>query len=143
MTAASARAIPPLVLVVDDDAKLSTVMVRALERAGYACRVAASGDETLWAVQEHEPDALVLDVMIPHPGGVETCAYLRRHGYTGPIIVISARSHPDDRAAAVRAGADRFFAKPFGLAAMIDALGDELRLRTAVDVTNATPFKID
>jgi DNA-binding response OmpR family regulator len=121
-----------LVLVVDDDEKLATLMVRALERAGYACRIAASGDETLWAVQEHVPDALVLDVMIPHPGGVETCRYLRGRGFTGPIIVISARSHPDDRAAATRAGADQFLAKPFALSDLVEALQNELTERAAV-----------
>jgi DNA-binding response OmpR family regulator len=120
---------PPQVLVVDDDEKLAGVIVRALERAGFLCRVAASGDETLWAVQEHSPDALVLDVMIPHPSGVETCGYLRRHGFVGPVIVISGRSHPDDRAAAARAGADRFLAKPFALSELVDALEDELRVR--------------
>jgi DNA-binding response OmpR family regulator len=117
------------VLVVDDDEKLAAVIVRALERAGYLCRIATSGDETLWAVQEHVPEALVLDVMIPHPSGVETCGYLRRHGFAGPVIVISGRSHPDDRAAAARAGADRFLAKPFALSELVTALDDEIQLR--------------
>jgi DNA-binding response OmpR family regulator len=114
------------VLVVDDDEKLAAVIVRALERSGYVCQVAMSGDETLWAVQEHLPDALVLDVMIPHPGGVETCAYLRRHGFRGPVVVISGRSDPDDRAAAFRAGADQFLPKPFALSELVEALDDEL-----------------
>ena len=93
--------------------------------AGYVCRVATSGDQTLWAVSDHRPDALVLDVMIPHPSGVEVCRHLRSTGFRGAIVIISARSNPDDRAAAGRAGADRFLAKPFVLADLVGTL-DEL-----------------
>ncbi|MET0727089.1 MAG: response regulator [Acidimicrobiales bacterium] len=113
------------VVVVDDDDKLAAVIVRALELAGYHCRVAASGDQTLWAVNDHPPDALVLDVMIPHPSGIEVCRHLRAGGYDGVIVVISARSNPDDYAAAQRAGADRFLAKPFALSDLVANL-DEL-----------------
>lgn len=113
------------VVVVDDDYKLAAVIVRALERAGYHCRVAASGDQTLWAVSDRPPDALVLDVMIPHPSGIEVCRHLRAGGYDGVIVVISARSNPDDHATARRAGADWFLAKPFALSDLVANL-DEL-----------------
>lgn len=116
---------PRDVLVVEDDTKLANVIVRACERAGFACRTAASGDQALWAINDGRPDALVLDVMIPHPSGIEVCRHLRNIGYDGPIVAISARSSPDDRAAAQRAGVDRFLAKPFALADLVDRL-DEL-----------------
>ncbi len=119
----------PGILVVDDDDKLTSVIVRALERAGYRCRTAATGDQTLWAVNGDRPDALVLDVMIPHPSGVEVCRHLRADGYDGPILVVSARSSVEDRAAAARAGADRFFAKPFALSDLVDTLGEMLAAR--------------
>lgn len=110
------------VLVVDDDEKLAAVISRALDRAGYRCRVAASGDQTLWAVNDDPPDALVLDVMIPHPSGVEVCRHLRASGFEGAIVIISARSNPGDRAAARRAGADQFLAKPFPLSHLVATL---------------------
>jgi DNA-binding response OmpR family regulator len=110
------------VLIVDDDLKLADVLARSLERAGYDCTVAASGDEALWAFAALGPDALVLDVMIPHPSGSEVCRHLRDHGFAGPIVVMSARGNPDDRAAAERAGADLFLAKPFALAELARAL---------------------
>jgi two-component system response regulator MprA len=114
---------PGRVLVVDDDEKLAGVVVRALERAGYSCAVATSGDQALWSIAAEQPDAVVLDVMIPHPGGVEVCRHLRSGGYSRPILVMSARSAPEDRAAAVRAGADEFLAKPFALADLVRLLG--------------------
>lgn len=111
------------VLIVDDDQKLALILARWLGQVGFSCTVAESGDEALWSINRAEPDALVLDVMIPHPGGVEVCRHLRAGGFTGPIVMISARSNPEDRAATARAGADRFLAKPFAL----DALATTLR----------------
>lgn len=122
---------PPSVLVVDDDVKLAGLLGRALERAGYHCVVAGSGDQALWAANAHHPDALVLDVVIPHPSGLEVCRHLRVAGFAGPIVVISARSRPDDRAAALRAGADAFMAKPFALSDLVSSL-DALMARGAV-----------
>jgi DNA-binding response OmpR family regulator len=110
------------VLIVEDDHKLAAVLARSLQRAGYACTIAESGDQALWAVDARPPDALVVDVMIPHPSGIEVCRHLRRSGFDGPIVVISARSNADDRAAAQRAGADRFLAKPFALAELVSTL---------------------
>jgi DNA-binding response OmpR family regulator len=110
------------VLVVDDDVKLASVIVRFLERVGYSCTTARSGDEALWAVNKATPDAIVMDVMIPHPSGIEVCRHMRAEGYPGPIVVISARSTPSDRAAAVRAGATDFLAKPFPLAELASSL---------------------
>jgi DNA-binding response OmpR family regulator len=115
----------PVVLVVDDDLKFADIVVRRLERAGYDCVTGESGDQALWAVLEHRPRTIVLDVMMPHPSGIEVCRHLRADGWTGGVVIMSARSNPDDRATAVRAGADAFLAKPFALddlVATVDSL---------------------
>ncbi len=117
------------VLVVEDDQKLSRILAAWLEQAGFACVVAESGDQALWAMNSGEPDALVLDVMIPHPSGVEVCRHLRACGFGGAIVMISARSSPGDRAAA-RAGADRFLAKPFPLDDLVATLRELLDARS-------------
>jgi two-component system response regulator MprA len=57
------------------------------------------------------------------------CRHLRNSGFDGPIVVISARSNADDRAAAQRAGADRFLAKPFALAELVATLGSLIEAR--------------
>ncbi|MCU1428288.1 MAG: tcrA [Actinomycetia bacterium] len=109
----------PYVLVVEDDPKMATIVERCLQRASYATEVATSGDQALWAVLNRSPIAIVLDVMIPHPSGIEVCKHLRREGWTGPIVIVSARSSPADRDVALRAGADAFMAKPFVLAELL------------------------
>ena len=116
----------PIVLVVDDDVKLAAVITRYLERVGWSCVTAHSGDQALWAMNDEPPAALVLDVMIPHPSGLEVCRHVRAVGYEGPIVVISARSGSEDRAAALRAGASSFLAKPFRLSELASVLAPVL-----------------
>lgn len=115
------------VLVVDDDAKFVRVVVRCLERAGYECTTAQSGDEGLRATREQEPDALVLDVMMPGPGGIDVCQHLRTEGWAGGIVIVSARSSSTDRANAARAGADAFLAKPFPLGDLVSIVDGLVR----------------
>jgi DNA-binding response OmpR family regulator len=107
------------VLVVDDDPKFVDVTVRSLERAGYHCITGGSGDQALWAVLTDRPDVIVLDVMMPHPSGIEVCRHLRNDGWTGGVVVVSARCSASDRATAERAGADAFLGKPFPLSELV------------------------
>ena len=113
------------VLVVDDDPKFVRIVVRCLERAGYECATAQSGDEALGAMLELKPRAIVLDVMMPGRSGIDVCQRLRAEGWAGGIIIVSARSNSADRADAARAGADAFLAKPFPLTELVAAV-DEL-----------------
>jgi DNA-binding response OmpR family regulator len=105
----------PYVLVVEDDPKMATIIERVLRTASYKTGIAATGDQALWAVLNEAPAAIVLDVMIPHPSGIEVCRHLRNEGWNGAVVVVSARSSPADRDAALRAGADAFLGKPFAL----------------------------
>ena len=111
-----------VVLIVEDDDKLATLMGRMLGRAGYDCVLAPTGDEALRAMRDRTPDAAIVDVMIPHPDGIEICRKFRRDGWEGPIIAISGRNSADDRRRTLDAGADTFLAKPFRLADVIAAL---------------------
>ena len=75
---------------------------RGLQLGGYECTVAGSGDQALWAVLGRHPDVIVLDVMIPHPSGIEVCRHLRQIGWDGFIVIVSARSNAGDVEAATR-----------------------------------------
>jgi DNA-binding response OmpR family regulator len=111
------------VLIVEDDPKMAAIIERCLRRADYETEIAATGDQALWSVLDHAPTAMVLDVMIPHPSGIEVCRHLRGRGWEGPVVVVSARSSPADRDAALRAGANAFLGKPFGLTELLDTVG--------------------
>ncbi len=113
------------VLVVDDDPKFVDIVVRFLDRVGYECVVAESGNEALQAIGEHTPAAIVLDLMMPGPSGIEVCRLLRAEGWAGGIVIVSARSNSTDRSEAMRVGADAFLAKPFPLGELATTI-DEL-----------------
>lgn len=113
----------PSVLVVEDDAKLARLLQRALARRGLVAVVAATGDEALRALRTSPGlSAMVLDVMIPHPDGIEVCRQARRDGWLHPVVVISARTDDLHARRAIDAGATVFLAKPFSL----DELGERL-----------------
>jgi DNA-binding response OmpR family regulator len=122
------------VLVAEDDTKFGELLARALGRAGLGSVVADSGDAALRALQSGAAlSAVVVDVMIPHPDGIELCRHLRRTGWTIPVVAISARSSPTDRARVQAAGADAFLSKPFALSDLVELLGT-LIARSGPDV---------
>ena len=110
-------------LVVEDDEKFAGLLARAFSHLGFSAAFAVTGDGALDAMREDLPfAAVVLDIMIPHPDGIEVCHQLRRDGWAGPIVVISALDGSDTRIRARGAGADVFLAKPFRLEELMDAV---------------------
>jgi two-component system OmpR family response regulator len=104
------------VLVVEDEAKMASLLRRALEREGYAVDVAGTGEDALWLGTENDYDAVVLDVMLPPPDGFEVCRTLRTRGRWAPVLLLTARDAVEDRVAGLDAGADDYLAKPFSFA---------------------------
>jgi DNA-binding response OmpR family regulator len=101
------------VLVVEDDKQLASGLRRGLEAEGYAVDVALTGTDGEWFANENTYDAMVLDVMLPGLAGDALCARRRDSGDWTPILMLTARSGPEQEARALDAGADDFLAKPF------------------------------
>ncbi len=110
------------VLVVEDDPKMAGLLKRGLEREGYAVDVAADGREALWAAEEHDYRAIVLDAMIPGPDGFEVCRTLRQKGRWSPVLMLTARDAVADRVAGLDAGADDYLVKPFSFSELFARL---------------------
>jgi two-component system OmpR family response regulator len=110
------------ILVVEDDKHLAGALRRGLEGEGYAVDVALDGREGEWLATENTYDALVLDVMLPSLGGDELCARRREAGDWTPILMLTARSGPEQEAQALDAGADDFLAKPFSFVVLVARL---------------------
>ncbi|HSM57513.1 MAG TPA: response regulator [Candidatus Sulfomarinibacteraceae bacterium] len=120
------------VIIVDDDRELLHLIGLALHRAGFQPIGAANADEALRKVQEEQPALIVLDVMLPGVSGIELCRKLRQEAGTLPlpIIMLSARSHVDDKIEGLEAGADEYLTKPISpkeLIARIKALLERTR----------------
>jgi two-component system phosphate regulon response regulator OmpR len=100
-------------LVVDDDARLRTLLQRFLTEQGHRVATAADAAEARGAIAAMAFDLLVLDVMMPGETGLELAEALRRERIETPILMLTARGAPDDRVAGFEHGADDYLAKPF------------------------------
>jgi DNA-binding response OmpR family regulator len=100
------------VLVVDDEPIVREVVVRYLEREGYSTLEAGHGDRARELVEEHGPDLVVLDVMLPGSDGLELCRWIRSRSNV-PVIMLTARGEEADRIVGLELGADDYVTKPF------------------------------
>jgi len=112
------------VLVVEDEPKMASLIERALVREGYAVDLAGTGEEALWASDEVNYDAIVLDAMIPPPDGFEVCRRMRADGRWNPVLMLTARDGVNDRVRGLDAGADDYLTKPFVLSELMARLRD-------------------
>jgi two-component system response regulator MprA len=119
------------VLVVDDDAAVRQSLATALGRDGYEVVAAQDGNAALAHLIAASVDAIVLDVAMPEPNGLEVCRRLRARGDRTPILMLTARDLVDDRVAGLDAGADDYLAKPFALAELRARLRALLRRNAA------------
>lgn len=124
---------PPRLLIVEDDEALIELLSYNLERQGYGCRVARSGDEALLSLDEEPVDLVLLDWMLPGGvSGIEICRQIRaKPDIKGlPVIMLTARGEEADRVRGLTTGADDFVVKPFSIAELI-ARVDALLRRSA------------
>ena len=120
------------ILVVDDDSAVRESLRRALKLEGYEVELAADGDAALERIgADSEPDAVILDVMMPGTDGLEVCRTLRASGNRLPVLMLTARGAVDDRVAGLDAGADDYLVKPFALDELFARLRALLRRRGA------------
>jgi DNA-binding response OmpR family regulator len=115
------------ILVVEDDKQLASALRRGLEAEGYAVDVALTGTDGEWFANENTYDALVVDVMLPGVAGDTLCARRRDAGDWTPILMLTARSGPEQEARALDAGADDFLSKPFSFMVLTARLRALLR----------------
>ena len=110
------------VLVVEDKAKLATVLSTGLRKAGLSADVSATGEDAIWMTASTPYDAVILDVMLPGIDGFETCRRLRSNAVWAPILMLTARDGIDDRVTGLDSGADDYLTKPFSLRELLARL---------------------
>ncbi len=106
---------PHKLLVAEDDAEIRQALERILTYEGYEVISANDGAAALDAIREHEPDAILLDVMMPFVDGLGVCRKIRERGDRTPVLMLTARHELSDRVAGLDAGADDYVTKPFEL----------------------------
>ena len=115
------------ILVVDDDPAMRNALGRALRQGGYEVEAAADGQEALASLSATSHDAVLLDVLMPGPDGLEVCRTLRHRGDHTPVLMLTARDSVADRVAGLDAGADDYLVKPFHLDELLARLRALLR----------------
>jgi two-component system, OmpR family, response regulator MprA len=133
---------PSRILVVDDERALRDSLRRALALEGYEVELAADGEEALYRLTtgEVEPDAIVLDVLMPRVDGLEVARRLRQAGNRTPILMLTARDQVEDRVAGLDAGADDYVVKPFALEELFARVRALLRRTGETDGGGALRF---
>ncbi|MBU6498032.1 MAG: phosphate regulon transcriptional regulator PhoB [Rhodospirillales bacterium] len=127
----------PLVLVVEDEPALATMLRYNLEKQGYRVEEAADGQEALTRITETQPDLVLLDWMLPVISGIEVCRQIRRRPNTRelPIIMVTARTEDQDAVRGLNTGADDYITKPFNMEALF------ARIRALLRRTSTVPTK--
>jgi two-component system response regulator MprA len=117
------------ILVVDDERAVRESLRRALKLEGYGVELAGDGREALDRLESgaDDPDAVVLDVLMPEVDGLEVCRRLRRAGSRLPILMLTARAEVENRVEGLDAGADDYVTKPFALEELLARLRALLR----------------
>jgi two-component system OmpR family response regulator len=100
-------------LIVEDSAKMASLLRRGLTEEGYAVDVVSNGIDGVWLATEESFDAILLDVVLPDIDGFEVCRRLRRAGRWAPLLMLTARDDVADRVRGLDAGADDYLTKPF------------------------------
>ena len=127
----------PTILVVEDETDVNNLIAEHLRADGYGAVQAFDGPTALQLVEQHRPDLIVLDWMLPGMDGLTVCRQIRRNHLT-PIIMLTARGAEIDRVVGLEIGADDYVVKPFGVRELLARVRALLR-RVEMDAGAPTP----
>src|SRR5678815_4961799 len=106
-------------LVVEDDSKIASFVVKGLKEAGYGVDHCGDGEEALIMADSTPYDALIVDLMLPHLDGLSLIQRLRAKGKRTPVLILSAKASVDDRVRGLQAGGDDYLTKPFAFTELL------------------------
>ena len=135
---------PPRILVVDDSPANVEILQMRLQAQGYEIKTAADGEEALTAVRAHNPDLILLDVMMPKLDGIEVCRRLRADPALPyvPIILVTAKADSKDVVAGLDAGGDEYLTKPVDHAALGARVKSMLRIKALQDTVHEQAMQL-
>ncbi|MDO7086535.1 response regulator [Pseudocolwellia sp. AS88] len=128
---------PHSILIVEDEVKLATLLVDYFKASDYDPHQINHGDEVIAWVKEHQPKAILLDIMLPGKNGIELCKEIRQFSNV-PILMITAKVDEIDRVLGLELGADDYICKPFSAREVVARVGAVLRrTQTVTNVSHA------
>jgi DNA-binding response OmpR family regulator len=131
---------PIKIIVVEDEPSLIFTLRDTLESEGYQVIVSEDGVHAVELVQEHKPDLMILDIMLPGKSGYDICKEVRALKFTFPIIMLTAKDQEIDKVKGLNLGADDYLTKPFGVKELLARI--QARLRRAGTYTSTSDVEI-
>ncbi len=119
------------ILIVDDEIPIAEILKINLEKEGYTTLVAHDGQTALDLALSENPDAILLDVMLPKMDGFEVCRKIRENKMSTPILMLTARDEEVDKVLGLELGADDYITKPFSVRELMARVKANLRRTVA------------
>lgn len=120
------------ILIVEDEKNIVDILNFNLTKEGYATLEAYDGETGLRLALEHDPDLILLDLMLPQMNGFEVCRSLRSGGSAVPVIMLTAREEEADKVLGLELGADDYITKPFSMRELLARVKANIRRRNMV-----------
>ena len=118
------------ILLVEDQSKVASFVIKGLQENSYAVDHAQTGKEAVSLQALYEYDLIILDLNLPDTSGVKLCTVWRQQGLDTPIIMLTARSHINDKVEGLDAGADDYICKPFDFGELLARIRVQLRRKS-------------
>lgn len=133
------------VLVVEDDKKIASFVVKGLKQNGFAADHAADGEEGLFLTRSVNYDAAIVDLMLPKLDGLSLIQKIRTSGSRVPVLILSAKASVEDRVKGLQAGGDDYLTKPFAFSELLARVQALIRRAAgyADPVLRAGPITLD
>ena len=126
------------VLIVEDEQNIVDILAFNLSRDGYDTMEAYDGVTGLQLALEHNPDLILLDLMLPGMNGFEVCRKVRESGSSTPILMLTAREEEADKVMGLELGADDYITKPFSMRELLARVKANIRRGSMGTVVNVT-----
>jgi len=125
------------ILVIEDQAKTAQFLKKGLNEVGYSVDIAETGSAGESYIASSEYDLIILDVMLPDQNGLDTARHIRRDGFTGPILMLTALTTTKNKVNGLDAGADDYLTKPFSFEELLARVRALLRRNSATNTVNS------
>ena len=131
----------PCILAVDDDVQILDLLLNTLKKERYRVITANNGEAAVTAFEEHMPDLVLLDIMLPGIDGYAVCRHIRSSSQV-PIIMLTGRGSDEEKVRGLNAGADDYVPKPFSVEELLARVRAVLRRSQATfPMPSCGPFK--
>jgi len=128
------------ILVVEDDKKIASFVVKGLKQSGFAVDQCGDGEDALSLTSTTAYDVAILDIMLPKLDGLSVVQRLRRAGNKLPVLILSAKASVDDRVRGLQAGGDDYLTKPFAFSELLARV--QALIRRATQITEPTKLVV-